>query len=150
MDVIDSIRSIRGERNVPPASDGGILIQAPDTNVCGLLETHLAYYLPSFTRISQLSIAEHQEKPAASATAVSGELVIYIPQAGGIDIEAEKSRLQKRLNKVNSDVASTQKTLENSTFVERAPEAVVVQKQDLLARLVAEKGKLESNFNMLA
>ena len=149
MNVIESIRSIRGEMNVAPSSDVEILIKAPSAKNRNLLETHLEDYLPSFTRISSVSIAESLEKPTACATAVVEDLTIYVPLAGVIDIDAETSRLQKRLTKLTADLVATQKTLDNPKFVERAPKAVVTQKQDLLARFESEKEKLESNLNML-
>ena len=149
MNVIESIRSIRGEMNVAPSSEVDILIKAPRADNRELLETHLEDYLPSFTRISSISIAESLEKPAACATAVVNDLTVYIPLAGVIDIDAERNRLQKRLNKLTADLVSTQKTLDNPKFIERAPEAVVMQKRDLLARFESEKEKLESNLNML-
>ena len=149
MDVIESIRSIRGEMNVAPSSEVEILIKAPSAKNRNLLETHLEDYLPSFTRVSSVSIAESPEKPNACATAVVENLTIYVPLAGVIDIDAERSRLQKRLTKLTADLAATQKTLDNPKFVERAPKAVVTQKRDLLARFESEKEKLESNLNML-
>ena len=149
MNVIESIRSIRGEMNVAPSSDVEILIKAPSAKNRNLLETHLEDYLPSFTRISSVSIAESLEKPTACATAVVEDLTIYVPLAGVIDIDAERNRLQKRLTKLTADLVATQKTLDNPKFVERAPKAVVTQKQDLLSRFESEKEKLESNLNML-
>ncbi len=149
MDVIESIRSIRGEMHVAPSSEVDILIKAPQAEHRNLLETHLEDYLPSFTRISSVLIAEFLEKPAACATAVVNDLTIYVPLAGVIDIDAERERLQKRLNKLTADLVSTQKTLDNPKFIERAPEAVVTQKRDLLARFESEKEKLESNLDML-
>ena len=149
MDVIESIRSIRGEMNVAPSSEVEILIKAPSAETRNLLETHLADYLPSFTRISSVSIAESLEKPAVCATAVVGDLTIYVPLAGVIDIGAERNRLEKRLSKLTTDLTATRKTLENPNFMERAPKAVVTQKQDLLERFESEKEKLVSNLNML-
>ncbi|MDE0502911.1 MAG: valine--tRNA ligase, partial [Candidatus Poribacteria bacterium] len=149
MNVIESIRSIRGEMNVAPSREVEILINAPSPENRDLLEIHLEDYLPSFTRISNVSIAETLEKPSACATAVVDDLTIYVPLAGVIDINAERSRLRKRLGKLTADLVATKKTLDNPHFVERAPEAVVMQKQDLLTRFESEREKLESNLNML-
>ena len=149
MDVIESVRSIRGEMNVAPSSEVEILIKAPSAENRNLLETHLKDYLPSFTRISSVSIAESLEKPAACATAIVGDFTLYVPLAGVIDIGAERNRLEKRLNKLTGDLTAARKTLDNPKFIERAPKAVVMQKQDLLARFESEKEKLESNLNML-
>ena len=149
MDVIDGIRSVRGEMNVPPSSEVEIRIQTPTPETAELLTEHLEEYLPAFTRFSQISIAEHQEKPAAAAVAVISDIVIYIPLAGIIDIEKEKDRLQKRLDKVLKELTGTQKTLDNPNFVERAPEAVVEQKRARLATLESEQEKLATNLEML-
>ncbi len=149
MDVIDGIRSVRGEMNVPPSSEVEVRIQTPTPETAELLGEHLEEYLPAFTRFSQISIAEHQEKPAAAAVAVIGDIVIYIPLAGIIDIEKEKDRLQKRLDKVVKELTGTQKTLDNPNFVNRAPEAVVEQKRARLAVLESEQEKLATNIEML-
>ena len=150
MSVIDSIRSIRGEMNVPPASEIEVLIQAPDADTRELLTNHLEEYLPAFTRFSRISTAVHQKKPDAAAAAVIGEIVVYIPLAGLIDIEKEKTRLQKRMDKVIKDLDSTQKTLNNPNFIERAPEAVVEQRRARFDALKSEKEKLDANLQMLA
>jgi valyl-tRNA synthetase len=149
MSVIDSIRSIRGEMNVPPSSEIEVLIQAPDAEIRELLANHLEEYLPAFTHFSRIFAAEHQKKPDAAAAAVIGDIVIYIPLVGLIDIKKEKARLQKRLDKVIKDLDSTQKTLNNPAFIERAPKAVVEQKHARLAELESEKEKLEANLEML-
>ena len=149
MDVIDAIRSVRGEMNVPPSSEVEIRIQTPNPEKAELLTEHLEEYLSAFGRFSQISIAEHQEKPAAAAVAVISDIVIYIPLAGIIDIEKEKDRLQKRLDKVLKELTGTQKTLDNPKFVDRAPEAVVEQKRTRLAVLESEQEKLVANLEML-
>ena len=149
MDVIDAIRSVRGEMNVPPSSEVEIRIQTPNPETAELLTEHLEEYLSAFGRFSQISIAEHQEKPAAAAVAVISDIVIYIPLAGIIDIEKEKDRLQKRLDKVLKELMGTQKTLDNPKFVDRAPEAVVEQKRTRLATLESEQEKLVTNIEML-
>ncbi|MDE0186307.1 MAG: valine--tRNA ligase [Candidatus Poribacteria bacterium] len=150
MSVIDSIRSVRGEMNVPPASEIEVLIQVPDADSRELLTNHLEEYLPAFTHFSRISTAAHQTKPDAAAAAVIGEIVIYIPLAGIIDIEKEKARLQKRIDKVIKDLDSTQKTLNNPNFIERAPEAVVEQRRARFEALESEKEKLDANLQMLA
>lgn len=149
MKVIDNIRSIRGELNVPIGAAVDVHIQSPNAEIRERLETYLRHYLPAFTRVESITIAETLPKPPASAEAVIGELAIYIPLAGVIDLEAEKARLTKRHQQTEKDVAAAQKTLENPNFIERAPENVVAQKRDLLDRLMIEQGKLERSLSLL-
>ncbi len=149
MEVIESIRSIRGELNVPIGASVEVHIQAPNSEVRERLETYLGQYLPAFTRLASITIAESLQKPPASAEAVIGDLAIYIPLADVIDLEAEHARLSKRHQQATKDVAAAQKTLDNPNFIQRAPEQVVAQKQELLERLLTEQEKLARSLAML-
>ncbi len=149
MEVIDSIRSIRGELNVPIGASVEIHIQSPDAEVRKRLETYLPQYLPAFTRVAGITIAEALQKPPASAEAVIGELAIYIPLADVIDLDAEHERLSKRYQQAVKDVTAAQKTLDNPNFIQRAPENVVAQKRALLERLLVEQEKLARSIGML-
>ncbi len=150
MKVIDNIRSIRGELNVPIGAGVEVHIQSPNAEVRERLETYLEHYLPAFTRVESITIAETLPKPPSSAEAVIGEMAIYIPLAGVIDLEAEKARLTKRHQQTAKDVVAAQKTLENPNFIQRAPENVVAQKRDLLERLLIEQEKLERSLSSIS
>ena len=149
MEVIESIRSIRGELNVPIGASVEVHIQAPNSEGRERLETYLGQYLPAFTRLASITIAESLQKPPASAEAVIGDLAIYIPLADVIDLDAEHARLSKRHQQATKDVAAAQKTLDNPNFIQRAPEQVVAQKQELLERLLTEQEKLARSLAML-
>lgn len=149
MRVIDNIRSIRGELNVPISASVDIHIQAPDHEVRERLNTYLEQYLPAFTNVKTIVIDKSLTKPSASAEAVLGDLVIYIPLAGVIDLDAEKVRLTKRYQQAVKDMESAKKTLENPNFIKRAPDNVVQQKRDLLERLSIEQDKLGRSLEML-
>ena len=149
MEVIESIRSIRGELNVPIGASVEIHIQSPDAEVRNRLETYLPQYLPAFTRVADITIAETLQKPSASAEAVIGELAIYIPLANVIDLDAERERLSKRHQQAVKDVMAAQKTLDNPNFIQRAPEKVVAQKRAQLERLLIEQEKLARSIGML-
>ena len=150
MQVIDNVRSIRGELNVPIGASVEVHIQSPNSEVRERLDSYLEHYLPAFTRVESITIAETLPKPPASAEAVIGELAIYIPLAGVIDLAEEQARLAKRLQKVENDVKAAEKTLENRNFIDRAPPHVVKQKKELLDRLKIEQKKLKRSHSMLS
>ena len=149
MQVIESIRSIRGELNVPIGASVAVHIQAPSSEARERLETYLGQYLPAFTRVASITIAESLQKPPASAEAVIGDLAIYVPLADVIDLDAEHARLSKRHQQATKDVAAAEKTLDNPNFIQRAPENVVAQKRELLERLRTEQEKLARSLEML-
>ena len=148
-EVIESIRSIRGELNVPIGASVEVHIQSPNSQVRERLEMYLSQYLPAFTRVADITIAESLQKPPASAESVIGELAIYIPLAEVIDLEAEQARLSKRHQQAVKDVTAAQKALDNPNFLERAPEKVVAQKKAQLERLLIEQEKLARSLAML-
>ena len=112
-------------------------------------ETYLGQYLPAFTRLASITIAESLQKPPASAEAVIGDLAIYVPLADVIDLDAEHARLSKRHQQATKDVAAAEKTLDNPNFLDRAPPQVVAQKRELLERLLTEQEKLARSLEML-
>ena len=149
MEVIDNIRSIRGELNVPIGASVEVHIQSPVAEVRDRLETYLEEYLPAFTKVSNIIIADYLEKPSASAEAVIGDLVIYIPLGDVIDLEVEQTRLTKRHQQILKDIKAAKNTLDNPNFKQRAPDHVFKQKSELLERLEIEEDKLARSLNML-
>ncbi len=149
MVVIDNIRSIRGELNVPMGAAVAVLIQSPDATVRERLRTYLGQYLPAFMRVESITIAENVSKPPASAEAVIGKLVIYIPLEDVIELESERARLNKRHQQVVKDITAAQKTLDNPNFINRAPAKVVEQKRGQLERLLSEQAKLARSLAAL-
>jgi len=77
-------------------------------------------------------------------------LTLYIPLAGVIDLDKEQDRLQKRWQKVNQQMQSAGRQLDNPNFVNRAPAEIVDQKRQQLAEFEAEQQKLEANLKMLS
>ncbi|MEC7867418.1 MAG: class I tRNA ligase family protein [Candidatus Poribacteria bacterium] len=149
MGVIDEIRSVRGEMNVPPSSEIEILIQAPSTDTRQTLDTYLEENLRSFTKFATVSIAEYQERPKSSATAIIDDLTVYIPLLSVIDIDKEKERLQKRAGKATAELENVEKMLANKNFVERAPKEIIDQKYERKAKLESEKEKILDHLHML-
>ena len=148
MDVIDEIRSIRGEMNIPPSTEIEILIQAPNVDTRQILETHLEENMRSFTKFMKVSIAEYQEKPKSASTAIIEDLIAYVPLSGVLDIDEEKKRLQKKLDKTRSELENVEKTLANKNFVERAPKQVIDQKYERKTKLESEQEKILVNLHM--
>jgi valyl-tRNA synthetase len=67
-----------------------------------------------------------------SLSALHGNLEILVPMAGVIDLDSERERLEKDLQKQNGEVSRIQGKLSNESFVDRAPEAVVVKERQKL------------------
>ena len=84
--------------------------------------------------------------------ALCGELEIRVPMAGVIDIDQELVRLDKEINKYESELARLEGKLNNEAFVERAPAEVVVaerQKQEQAAASIATLQRQRTQIEVL-
>jgi valyl-tRNA synthetase len=87
-------------------------------------------------------------QPARGVLAVraeSGEL--YLPTEGLVDIEAEKSRLKKEIEKIQSEIEKVQSKLNNPAFAQKVPPQVLDEHKQ---RLAEWQGKLSHAKSALA
>ena len=80
-------------------------------------------------RVESVTVLGADEEPPAAATALLGELRLLVPMKGVIDVDAERARLEKQLDKVNVDLARTNGKLGNEKFVNNAPVDVVTKEK---------------------
>ncbi len=83
-------------------------------------------------------------KGTPAAVTPAGE--VYMPLEGLIDVEAERVRLTKEIERIGLEVKKCEGKLGNASFVERAPPEVVVQEK---ARLEEWRAKLLQLGEML-
>ena len=94
-------------------------------------------------------MTEDAKKPAQAATAIVDNMEIFIPLDGIIDLDVEKSRLQKRINELNMHLVTINNKLENKDFLKRAPEDVISREKDKKENMVLELEKITKNFDMI-
>ena len=84
---------------------------------------------------------------ATGATKSVSGADVHVDLKDFIDVEAEKKRLSKLVEKLEKGIAGKEKKLSNEKFVARAPEDVVAQEK---ASLVDLKAELETARQSLA
>jgi valyl-tRNA synthetase len=108
------------------------------------LERYRAYII-NLARVGSLSFISSGEKPRDVATAIIGDAEIFIPMAMDMDFDAEASRLEKEILKVERDLEFVDRKLSNDKFMSKAPTEVVEKvKAKREALLVREKKLRES------
>jgi valyl-tRNA synthetase len=95
------------------------------------------------------SIDEMSGEAPAAATALVGELQVFIPLAGLIDLDAEKSRLAKELKRIEGEIGKCRGKLSSDTFVANAPPAVVEQERQRLMDWQAQQSALAAQLQKL-
>ena len=84
-------------------------------------------------RVESISILADGDEPPAAATALLGDMRLLVPMKGLIDVEAERARLDKQMDKVRAELAKANGKLGNEKFVNNAPPAVVAQERERVA-----------------
>ena len=126
--VIIAIRNIRGEMDISPAKSINILLRNGTITDKNRMETHKPY-LKKLAKLKTISWLEDNDKGPASATQRFNDLEILVPLAGLIDIDAERSRLVKEINKLESGLKVVETKLNNKKFVNKAPASIVSKEQ---------------------
>ena len=101
-------------------------------------------------RVESVTILSADDDGPASATALLGELRLLVPMKGIIDVDAERARLTKQLERIAADVAKAQAKLGNEKFVNNAPAAVVAQERERLVEFERDKSQLAEQLERLA
>lgn len=147
-DVISAVRTMRSRLNVPPAKRADLVVRGPETATRAVVE-HVGV-VKTLSRLNDVNYGVDLTKPAHSATAVVGKLELFVPLEGLIDLEVERSRLQKRYSELEKHLTGTKKKLANENFVSRAPQAVVEKERLKVEDFTHELEKVKSNLDMLS
>ena len=148
MAVINAIRNIRGEMEVPPSKEIAVIL-ACASEASRLLMKHNEGSIIALARIGDLAIGSNIEKPEDASLQVAGDVQIFVPLKGMVDAVAEAERLMKEIGKIEKEIELFAKKLENPSFVDRAPVDVVAKEREKLAEAVAKKALLEGSLEKI-
>lgn len=146
--VVNAVRSIRAEMNVPPGRRSDLYIRITDTEMGKLLDSYQEYFR-SLAKINKLNIGENIKKPGLSASAIISGAEIFVPLEGLIDIDAEKKRLEKELSNLKDQLERIAKKLANSDFLKNAPADIVEKERNKRADIEERVEKLNNNLEQL-
>lgn len=121
-DIITAIRNIRGEMNIAPSKKVNAIIKSQE------VKEHQIDYIKKLAKVDTITIGKDIQKPKASASSVLRDVEIFIPLEGLIDLDVERQRLQKEIQRLENSIAGVEKKLSNEKFVNNAP-AEVVEKE---------------------
>ena len=144
--LVSEIRSVRSEMNVPAGAkiplvlvDGGKLLRER-------LATH-GDTLKRLARIDDVTLAK--AAPKGAAIIVVGETTAALPLAGIIDMDAEKKRLAREIEKAEVDIGKMDAKLSNPSFMERAKPEAIEEAQERKAELAGIVKKLAAALKRL-
>ena len=144
--VIGGIRNIRGEMNVPPAKEADLNIKSSDDEKLAMLQKN-EIAIQKLARVDKISY--NAERPDMAASAVVQNVELFVPLADLIDIEVEKNRLEKEIERLDNQLRGLIKKLSNENFISRAPQDVVDKERQKKEDWQANLEKLKKNLRIL-
>lgn len=144
--MITAIRSVRAEMNIPPSKKGALLvIDGPDD-----MKSRLTNYAPAIEILARVnSWSEADTAPKGALQTIVDGVTLALPLDDLIDKTAERARLNKEIEKTQSEIEKIDKKLGNANFVERAPEAVVAEQHSRRAAFADDIEKLKEALSNL-
>ncbi len=144
--MISEIRSVRADMNVP----AGAKIQLLVKDACADTQEGLKAFEDIFKRMARLeAINLVDEAPKGAIQTIVDKTTLILPIADIIDLDAERQRLKKRIDKLESDINKISQKLDNKKFIENAPEELIAEQKVLVAEKKAEQEKFTSALKQL-
>ena len=147
VDLVTEIRSARAETNVPGGAQVPLVLVNPSTQTVERVKVW-SDMIKRLARISEISIAD-QSPQQAIGLIIRGE-VVALPLEGIIDLDAERARLGKEIDKITAESEKIKAKLGNADFVARAPEEVVEEQRERLEEGAERLVKLREALVRLA
>ncbi len=133
-EAIQSVRSIRKEKNIPFKDPIQLFIKKNNQRADATFDSVIV----KLCNLSELTYVEEKIDDAISFILHSTEF--YIPLTESVDVEAEIEKLEEEFKYTKGFLVSVEKKLSNERFVNNAPEKVVAM----------EKKKLNDAQNKIA
>jgi valyl-tRNA synthetase len=149
MDTIRAIRNARAEYEVEPRQRIEATISAGERHALLMSQRDV---LVSLARLDdkKLRLAHTLvKKPAQALTLVVGDLEIYLPLEGMVDLAAERERLTKEVEALSAVIVRSEGLLAKEDFTRKAPVQVVDREREKLAANREQKAKLEERLRSL-
>ncbi|PKP52184.1 MAG: valine--tRNA ligase [Bacteroidetes bacterium HGW-Bacteroidetes-1] len=132
-EVINAIRKLRAEKNIPFRD----AIQLQIKNKEGAYDSTFDVITSKLCNISQISYVN--ENPEGTFGFVARSAEFFVPLSENIDVEAEKKKLQEEILYTQGFLETVTKKLSNERFVANAPAKVLEleykKQSDALARI---------------
>ncbi|MFS8641111.1 MAG: valine--tRNA ligase, partial [Symbiobacteriaceae bacterium] len=150
LEAIRGIRSLRAEFRVPAGRRARAIVYAEEpAQAAAFEEQREAIQRLAAVDPLEIHVGTGQRPPQAAAHVGTG-VVVYVPLAGLIDLEAERRRLEKELREVAVALERVRAKLANPAFLEKAPAEVVEGERRREEELAAKRVLLEQRVRDLS
>jgi valyl-tRNA synthetase len=135
--------------SIPPSKEISLVMTAGEAHPAEEVRKYEGYMM-RLARVSSLSIVASGLRPPLSATAVVEGEELFVPLEGVIDLDLERKRLQREIDRVTDMLKGIGVKLGNPDFTGKAPPEVVGREREKQAAFEANLDKLARSFGQLS
>ena len=146
--LISEVRAVRSEMNVPPGARIPLMVRDVDAVSQARLGNH-ADVIRALARLDSVDSGDGAVPKGAVQSVIDGASLI-LPLSDVIDIDAERARLQREIDKLQAEIGKLDKKLANTSFLEKAPEHVVEEQRERKAEAERASAKLSDALERIA
>jgi valyl-tRNA synthetase len=148
-EIIVNIRNMRAEMRVDAKRKIPVELYAGNGNV-KQLGAGYRQAIERLANLSALNLAAEPLREEGGAVRALPDFALRIALADAVDLEAERSRLQKEQQKLEKELGSLKGQLENQQFLSKAPPAVVAALRQRQQECSAQREKVMESLRKLA
>jgi valyl-tRNA synthetase len=138
--LISEVRSVRSDANVPAGAKIPLVLAGAAEETKARAQRHEE----TIKRLARLdSIAFAAAAPKGAAQIVVGEATAALPLAGVIDMDAERKRIAREIDKVAAEIKKVTDRLANPQFMAKAPPEVVEELKERGADFETKQSRLK-------
>jgi len=138
--LVRDIRTVRGEMNVPASAKITVRVRELSSKNLSYMERNKDSIL-RLARLSSLDIL-NGPVPAGSAQIVIDEATIVLLLADIVDIDLEKTRLEKEIVNFETKINKANIKLKNKEFLSKAPKEIIEEQNKRLTEATIGKDKV--------
>ena len=148
MQTIRAVRNMRAQLRIPA---GQILEAAVETNGMRSVVEEEREAIETLARVNPLRVLDdtNAETPEGVSLVIN-PLVVRLPLAGIVDLDAESGRLTKELEATRNRETRVEQLLANADFVSKARPEVVDRERERLRGLAEQRERIEEIISQLA
>jgi valyl-tRNA synthetase len=140
-----AIRDIRSKYNIPPSENLKASAKAPQ-EIADILNQNTDL-ICQLANLQQFDASLKIKKPKNAAATIVEQMQLYLHDA--IDPEAERKRLQKQKEQVETALKPLQAKLNNKNFINKAKPQVVKQAEEKLKQLTEQLQTIDKHLSEL-
>jgi valyl-tRNA synthetase len=147
--IVEMVRNIRGEMGIHPSAGLPLYLKFAGDGAEKDAIFEARSYIFKMARVTDLAEGEVPEAEGPVATGIVENVEVAVPLGDVIDVEVEKARLNKEIERIEQLLTRSRAKIENPEFTNKAPAEIVEREREKIEQLAENAAKLKKNLSVL-